>query len=166
MNLWPVGTTDFTFPDTEPASSSELNDNLKAELSYTAARTGNMPLEVIHGSCSSGDPGPYDFIVSVKHAIRLALPHVHRVARTGTMSVNVRNPDGVSVTAPALKVTLQARNSDGTWRSVGHAAPANGVARVAYRLAKRYRSKVVLRALARGADYVTATSTSLRAGIH
>jgi hypothetical protein len=165
LNLWPVGTTDFTFPDTQPAASSELNDNLKAELTYTAPRTGNLPLELFHGACSTGDPGPYDFVVSVKHTVRLALARVHRVARTGIMKVSVRNPDGVGVTAPALQVVLQARNSNGTWRSVGHAAPANGVARVGYRLPKQSRSKVVFRVRASGGAYVTATSASLRAAV-
>jgi hypothetical protein len=163
LHLYPLGTTDFTFPQANPVAESSLNDNLKAELTYQATQTGSLPLEFYASSdCGVAPPGPYSFTAYVVHTLRLFVAHRGRLPLSGTMAVGVHTPVGEPITDPNLQVMLEIKLR-GHWHTVGTATPANGVASVPFSLSARLRHlHVSLRAIARGSAYHSASSAAIR----
>ena len=166
--LFAVGATDYN------ARISGLNGNQLAlvspngtgrgELTFTAPRSGSMPLAFQVSTCvgEGGAPGPYDFVATVRHAVRLFVP-VGALRRGAAVTVQVRDPDGRPITIPALRVSLQVQRPGGHWRTVGQASPAAGLAKIPVALPRSYKGlKVSLRARAGGGGYLTATSQSRR----
>lgn len=163
--LLPAGTTDFTVDQTSNVVTGNLNQNNKGEVLYAAPSTGNMIVQIHNRNYCGHDedsPGPYDFTASVRHAVVLALPHVSSLRRTGTLNVQVHNPDGQPITDASLRVAVEVRIGSHHMR-IGGAAPSNGVASVAYAVPRFYRHKrASIRAVATGASYLTKHSSSLK----
>jgi hypothetical protein len=166
--LFPVGVTDYN------ARISGLNGNQLAlvspngagrgELTFTAPKTGSMPLAFQVGTCvgDGGEPGPYDFVATVEHAVRLFVP-VGTLRRGSTVGVQVRDPDGRPITNSALKVRLEVQRPGSHWRIVGRASANAGLAKISVSLPRSYQDlKVSLRAHAAGGGYLSSTSQSRR----
>lgn len=162
MKLFPPGTTDFNFSQASQ-EDSELNENDKAELAYTASQAGSMPLQFDTYLCSTQPaPGPYSFTAYVVHALRLFLPRRGRLPLGGSLAVGVHTPVGEPITEPNLQVTLEVKVR-GHWYTIGRATPINGTATVPFRLSVRLRHQhVSLRAVAHGSAYQAAGSASVR----
>ena len=166
--LFPVGATDYN-ARISGLSGNQLtlvspNGTGRGELTFTAPKTGSMPLAFQVGTCvgDGGEPGPYDFVASVKHADRLFVA-VGALRRGAVVNVQVRDPDGRPITSPALRVSLQVQRPGSHWRSVGHASAAGGLAKIPVSLPRSYKGLTVsLRAHASGGGYLTATSQSRR----
>jgi hypothetical protein len=94
--VYPAGTTDFTYPDTNPLEKQELNANNKNEALITATVDGTLPVAFTSTdwSCLGGTPGPYDFTAYVQHGLSVSLkPYTH--IRTSTLiSASVRRVNG------------------------------------------------------------------------
>jgi hypothetical protein len=162
LHLYPPGTTDFTFPQTNPVAESFLNDNLKAELTYLAPQTGSLPLEFFANSDCGVVPGPYAFTAYVIHSVRLFIAHRGRLPLSGTMAVGVHTPVGEPISDPNLQVMLEIK-SRGHWYTAGTATPVNGLANIAFRLSAKLRHQhVSLRAVAHGSAYRAASSSAMR----
>jgi hypothetical protein len=154
LDVYAVGTTDFTFPQMDPVATQQPNANLKAELKFVANASGSMPLRFV--DCGAG--APYDFTVTVKHALRLSLPVGRTLSRRGTINVGVHSPEGGSISDSSLTVAVQI-SSGGKWTTIGASAVSNARASVTYRVAASLRHRTVrLRALATGGSYLTETS--------
>lgn len=165
LGLFPVGTTDYTFTSVDPTVKDYLDSSThKSEAKVDVGQTGTMPLEfVTDPDCidSQSPAGPYDFVATVRHAVRLSLPAIHSVQHSGTLAVAARNPDGQPLSDPSLHVTVQRRTRAG-WASAGTATVANGVATVRLHVPTGWRgARVQLRAASTGADYRDAYSRSI-----
>lgn len=163
IDVFAVGTTDFSQPRSSAVAKSRTASNGKAELTFTASVSGTMSMVIGPDTCSFQTyPGPYAFTAYVKHAVVLSIPRRSSLARKGTVNVAVHTPDGAPITDPGLSVALRVQSGTKV-RTVGKATVANGVAAVAYRLARSLRGrKVLLSARATGANYVSKTSTGLK----
>jgi hypothetical protein len=165
LNLFAVGTTDFTFEQVEPLTSDEPSDNGKSELTYTASQTGSMPLEFVADTgCNDAEVvGPYDFTSYVRHAVRLAIQRAPGLTAHSTVRVAVHSAAGTPISDPGLQVAIEIKRAGGAWRTVGTASPADGVAKVRLSIPRSYRHvRVSLRARASGANYVNETSSTRR----
>ncbi len=169
LNVWPVGTTDFNLSSASIFNQSHMGGNDKQEVVFVAPRSGGLPLEflttVSDPSCFGNQytqPGPYDFTAYVQHGLRLALPRVSKLRRTGTLRIGVHTPEGGAISDPALLVDLQIQRGR-HWLTVGRAAVVNSVAVVSFKLSSRLvRSKLGLRAIAHGGAYQQTTSQTRR----
>ena len=163
LSLYAPGTNDFNYPQTQPLANGQVNGNGKAELTYIAQQTGNMPLFLRDPGCSgSAVPGPYSFTVYATHALNVALPNTRALHRTGTLTVAVHNPEGGPINDPGVQVELQIAGRGG-WQRIGGATVANSAATVAFKVPARLRRQhVTLRALAHGAGYAPASSRHLK----
>lgn len=164
LQLFTPGISDFTYSKATPVANSNLNDNAKAEVTYTAAQTGNLPLEFIANNDFECDvlPGPYNFTAFVTHTVRLALPRLARLHRTGVLPVSVHTAEGGVITDPGLQVTVQIKRGK-SWLSVGSTPVTNSVAAVPIAIPSRYRhQKVSLRAVAHGSSYHSASTAGVR----
>lgn len=82
--LYPVGTTDFNFPNTNPVAEKDVNYAVTGlqELQYVTNRDETLPLEFQAGASNcQADAGPYSFTAYVSHELVLAL-HAHTTERT------------------------------------------------------------------------------------
>jgi hypothetical protein len=163
LSLYAPGTNDFNFPQTRPLANGQVNGNGKAELTYTAQQTGNIPLFLRDPGCyGSGVPGPYSFTAYITHALNLALPNIRALRKTGTLTVAVHNPEGGPINDPAVHVELQITGRGG-WQRIGVATVANSAATIAFKVPARLRRQhVTLRALAHGTGYAPASSRHLK----
>lgn len=158
--VYPVGTTDYTYPEADAVSSSELNANNKAEARFTARAAGLMPVRFTSSdwSCLSGEPGPYDFTAYVTHGVALSMTGFRSVKHTGTVVVSARTPDGGVINDPSLFVDVQMKRGS-HWATIGSAPVVNSLATVHLNVPKRLHPKrVTLRARDHGAGYLTRTS--------
>jgi hypothetical protein len=119
--LYPVGTTDFNFSNTNPVAEKEVNyvENGLQELQYLTNRDGTLPLEFQAGArnCQE-DAGPYNFTAYVSHELVLGLhAHTNRAHHSTTFSVAVHNPDGAPITGVPLVATYQLL-SHGHWQKI------------------------------------------------
>lgn len=162
LNLFPVGTTDYTFLDTNLLTSEEVNANYKAEATYTATQTGIVPLEFHSDTGCGNPPGPYNFTASVLHAVVLSLPTVTSLPLNGTISVDVHNPDGVSLSDPGLSVTFNVLVSgESAYVGVGSAPVSNGVATINFAMPSTAAGhSVTIEATSNGAGYVPGSSAT------
>ena len=165
LSIYPAGTTDYNMSQATAASTGTPTPNGKDELSFTAQASGVVPMDFEAadggGFCTSAPtatPGPYDFTVSVEHAVILAVPHITVLHMHADLAVGTHTPDGKPLTDPALRVTIQVK-SGGKWMRIGAGVPVAGVARVRISLPKRLRKTTVdLRAHAVGSAYTTQSS--------
>jgi hypothetical protein len=154
----PVGTQDglsVVGLSSHAVATTEVPEDpqLHAAERFIASQTGVMPLAF---TIATIDTGPYDFTANVLHRVDMRLSGAHRIARTGTLRVQARDPDGRPLTVPTLTIRLQRRVSPGHWATIGTASPRNGGAHVHYVLPARLRGRVVhLRAQASGGGYFT-----------
>jgi hypothetical protein len=164
LHVFPVGTTDYNFLNENAVEVQALNENLKNQLQFTATRTGVMPMEFNTGTgCGNPATGPYDFAAYVSHEMILGLPGISQISRHGVVAVGVHDPDGVALSSPTLRVSLQLL-SHGRWQTLGAGDVINGVAKVPIQLSTRLDGEHIrLRALATGASYRTAVSRSVTA---
>lgn len=162
--LYPKGTNDYDYPQTQYVADSFLNGNQKGQLTYTVPSTGVMPLAFTADDlCNADDQGggPYDFTAYVVHAVTLSLKGVAPHARSGRATVGVHSPDGTPLSDPAIKVQLRASTSGRKTVKLGVSTPSHGLAAVRYKLPASWtRKKVTVRASAEGPGYLTATSTA------
>jgi len=160
--VFPVGTTDFNVLGEQAVTHEMVSGNGKAALWFRATVSGTMPLVIGAGGCTSTITGPYSFTASVKHEVRLSIPHRRVLPLRGTVAVHISTPEGQPVSDSALQVLVQIQ-SHGHWRSVGSATAAGGVANVPCTVPADLRgSHASLRAIARGNAYEPATSATVR----
>lgn len=164
LRAYPVGTNDFNVNSTYPITFQDASENGKDEFQFTAPRTGTMPLDFT--CCPPGDfgsGGPYDFTASVQHVVRLSVPAVNRLGPSGSVKVGVHNPDGVTITDPALSVALQLHGAGQTWSPAGSASPSSGTATIPYTVPRSLAGQTLyLRVIASGPSYITEASTTQR----
>lgn len=88
LRLYPPGTTDYNFPQTQTLAEGSLNLNLKAELSYQATNAGNIPIlfRWPYSSCTGGG-GPYSFTAYITHGLSASLPRVAVLHSKGVLSI-------------------------------------------------------------------------------
>jgi hypothetical protein len=160
LNLFPVGTTDFTFLTGSPLVSQQVNANFKAEAKYTATQTGVLPFEFHSDTGCGSEPGPYDFVASVLHAVVLSLPVVTQLPPAGTVTVGVHNPDGAPLSDPSLVVTFNTLVSESP-TAVGSAPVVNGVATIPFTLpASAIGHSVTVEATSAGGSYLPSSSAT------
>jgi hypothetical protein len=160
--VFPVGTTDFNVVGTYAVAKSNVSSNGKAEMGFRAPVSGTMPLVIgADGECFTDYPGPYSFTASVKHEVRLSIPHRRVLPLRGTVAVRVSTPEGQPISNSGLQVLVQIQ-SHGRWRGIGSATAAGGVANVPCMVpAGLGGSHASLRALARGNEYEPASSAAI-----
>lgn len=164
LEVLAVGTTDFNWPKASTVVVSSLNSNGKAEASFTATSSGNMPVLVTTSTadCASGTPGPYAFTVHVTHALNVALPHVGVLRSKGTLAVRVHNPEGGAINDPSLQVELQIKGHGG-WQTIGVAPVADSAALVHFKIPSRLRhQRAALRAIVHGPEYKLTASSHVK----
>jgi hypothetical protein len=151
--LWPVGTTDFTFPGvddwTGPETMTLAGENGKAEMVVNSVpRSGMMPLVFADWyNCDGPNGGPYDFTAYVLHRLVLSMSaRSNRRQHRTYFYVGAHNPDGVPVSNglhPAFQLFY-----GGKWHPVGTHVKWTGWDR-----GKWWR----VRAQVSGSGYLTAT---------
>lgn len=95
LYLMPVGTTDFTFHQTNAVAEQNLSTNNKNQLRYRAPVTGIVPLVFVYCEYSSEDPaGPYTFIASVRHAVFATLAPITNIYKRSTITGSASLVDG------------------------------------------------------------------------
>lgn len=154
---WPVGVTDFNIYNTSSSGCDEPDANGKSQLTFSAPRTGVYPLRF--QSYGSGS-GPFEFVTYIRHGMRLFIPATSSVSRTGSVSVQVRNPDGAPVTDKGLRVTLR-----GIWgkkaHTLGKTTAANGLAKFKLNLPASLKGQTIrIRAIGQGSNYIGALSVT------
>jgi len=119
--LYPVGTTDFNFPNTNPVAEKDVNYAVTGlqELQYITNRDETLPLEFQAGASNcQADAGPYNFTAYVSHELVLALhAHTNRAHHSTMFSVAVHNPDGAPITGVPFVATYQLL-SHGHWQKI------------------------------------------------
>lgn len=165
MNLFAVGTTDYTFLKSAALITQEVNANFKEQATYTAVQTGILPFEFHSDSGCNSQPGPYNFIASVLHAVVLSLPVVAHLPPTGTITVGVHNPDGAPINDPSLVVDFDIVVS-GSPLGVGSAPVVNGVATVPFSIPSNDAGhSVTIEATSTGSAYLPGSSSTEVVGI-
>jgi len=164
LDVWPIGTTDFSINNTHTFESFEIGANDKQESTFTANGSGTFRLMFVNSGCDTNDNGAYDFTLNVSHRIVLLLPPLTRITTTGSqISVQVHSADGNPVTAPNLTLTLEVF-WQGKWHALGSRTPTNGLVRFGVSLPRSLKgSTVKLRVQATGSGYQSATTATRRA---
>jgi hypothetical protein len=159
---FPVGTTDFNVLGEQAVEHATVSSNGKDAMWFRATVSGTMPLVIGAGGCFTTITGPYSFTASVKHEVRLSIPHRRVLPLRGTVAVHVSTPEGQPISDSGLQVLVQIQ-SHGHWRGIGSASAAAGVANVPCTVpAGLSGSHANLRAIARGNEYEPAASASVR----
>lgn len=164
LSVFPVGTTDFNSAKENPVYSLGLGANKKNEGSFTATKSGSMPLNLTASEpyCENAKPGPYDFTALVKHAVRLSVPRVPVLRFKGTLRIGAHNPEGGPINTPTLGVVVELKLS-GAWRSIGIGTVSNGVATVEFKIPRSLRNRpTAMQVVASGSEYLTETSAAQR----
>jgi hypothetical protein len=164
--IYPAGTTDFNVGNTALTTYQFLNSNGKNQLNLTASVDGAIPVDLqadgnINLQYEEYPPGPYDFTVTVQHALvaSLSVTGSSRRSHQTSFRVGVRSPDGVAISNPNLRTSVQ-RLFHHKWMQVAtFGAPATFHAT----WARSQRGKwQYIRAQVYGPGYVTATSQTVR----
>lgn len=128
IKLMPLGTTDYTLFQTEPAVSEGLPSNNKDQVTYNVPVSGAMPLYFrscpISSDWGEGRPGPYSFIVTAQHGLSVnLLPREHVrtnsvIYGSAALASGAPVPDGMSFTLTASwphgSATYNATSSGGS----------------------------------------------------
>jgi hypothetical protein len=159
--LFPVGTTDFTFLTTGALIEQGVNINYKEQATYSAPQTGVLPVEFKSDTGCGHPTAPYNFTATVRHGVVLALPTVTTLPDSGTISVAVRNPDGVPINDPGLAVAFNVLVSGSTYVAIGNAPAINGTATVSFALpSSAFGHSVTIEASSAGASYLPGSSAT------
>jgi hypothetical protein len=86
LKLMPVGTTDFTVFQTNPALTESLSSNGKSQVQYSVPQAGAMPLYFRVCSFYESSPGPYAFTVTAQHAVSVSLNPATYIYPTTTIT--------------------------------------------------------------------------------
>jgi hypothetical protein len=157
MWVYPVGTTDFNFGDTNSYVHFYLNANLKAESSFDAPTSGTMPLLFYSDEC---EQGPYDFIAHIQHSMGVSLDAPSRLPMKGALDVSAANPDGVAITS-GVTASIQVKQPGSAWQTVGSAALTMAPTAVPYQIpASLNGAEMSLRAVVSGPGYATKGSAT------
>jgi hypothetical protein len=87
LQIFPVGTADFTFLKTNTLVEQAVNINFKEEASYTATQTGLLPAEFKSDTGCGAHTAPYNFTATVLHAVVLSLPTLTTRSRRAARSL-------------------------------------------------------------------------------
>jgi hypothetical protein len=163
LQMFAIGTTDFTFLTTSPLIEQSVNINFKEQATYTATQTGILPAEFKSDTgCSGAHTAPYNFTASVLHAVVLSLPTLSTLPTSGAIAVGVHNPDGVPINDPSLLVGFNVEISGASsFTAVGTAPAVNGIATIAYSLPSGDAGQsVTIQAVSSGAAYLPGNSST------
>jgi hypothetical protein len=152
LDVWPVGTTDYSISNVNALDEWDMNANGKAESKFVADKTGVFPLMF----WSYWAQGPYDFTLTVHHLPRLAFSPPRAISNGSKLSVGVHYPDGTAVSGDGLLVAIY-----GQWKKANHllgsGSPANGTAEITVKIPKgEHGKKIRVFAYASGSSFVTA----------
>jgi hypothetical protein len=158
-----VGTTDFNFQDQQTVLDDTLSDNHKGEARFRATQSGLMPVEflTIKDSCNvyDSDPGPYDFIATVKHGLRAAVAVASRSGHRTRFQPTVYGPDGSSIDDTSQFTIDLLWLRQGSWRQV-RSSLSFGEFSISWAKKDRgHRQYIKIRV--HGPGYQTATSRTL-----
>ncbi len=165
LYVYPPSTTDYTMGSTYATFEQGADANGKNELVFAATGSGTWPLVFASSAISAETPGSYDFVVYVQHQLRLFLPALSSLGRRAVVRVGVHAPDGTPLTAPALRLRLEANWRAG-WRTIASASPHAGVAVFHLAVPANVTGRILLRVRASGASYLPALSTERSVAIH
>jgi hypothetical protein len=159
LDVFPVGTTDADVDQTPALARAGAGSTGQAKTTFLNRREGDEPMRIAT-SCDPAAAGPYTFEVDVQHQIRVAIPRLSSVRRTGTLRVRVRFLDDDPVSDSSLSVRAEVRpHGSRSWLVVAQAAPKHGVAKITLNIPARLKQRQVrLRAVAAGPDYRFAAS--------
>jgi hypothetical protein len=172
LQIYPVGTTDYTYADADTVVDQALNNNDGGadQATFTATTTGTMPVAFVspYTTCVAASSGPYNFTAYVLHEMVLTAPAVGATL-SGTADIGVHSPDGAALSSP-VQVSLQVLES-GVWTTIGTATALNGLAQIAYGIPSSLAGSLVsLRAVGTGSGYSQAISAAqtfaLPGGVH
>lgn len=155
--LYDVSANDFNIDQVNSLADVHPQANGKGQINHTAQRSGTY---VLRFQTRSSRAGTFDFVAYVRHAVRVFIAPRATVARTGLISIQIRNPEGAPISDKGLRVTLR-----GTWggktQTLGVTSPSGGVARFKLNLPASLKgSTIKIRAIAQGANYVGALSVT------
>jgi hypothetical protein len=152
--LMPVGTTDFTFHQTNWVTYQNLSSNNKNQLRYRAPVTGIMPLVFSYCEYGSENPaGPYTFIASVRHVVFATLTPIANIYKSSTITGSTTLADGTP--APdGMVFNLVAKWHSGreVLRATTSATTAGGGLTFQLNLPPETVGKVVRLSITRGED--------------
>jgi hypothetical protein len=151
LRLMPIGTTDFTLFQTEPAVSESLSSNNQSEAQYTAPQSGIMPL--YFRVCDPDTPGPYSFVATDQHALATALVPMTYAYPNSVVDGSAHLADG-SPAPDGLAFNLVAKwhLGDQLLRATSTATTAGGGLAFQLALPEETFGKVVRLAISRAAD--------------
>lgn len=157
----PPGTTDFSLSNLSHFYASfQIGGNHKAESVFNANTTGIYPL-VFDKECVGGG-GPYDFVVSVRHTVKLFLAPLKRIGRTGSVTVQVHDSDGNPVSDPGLQLTLVGAWPHTKAHPLASATPDQGSATFRLNLPRTLIGKSVRLRVGAAGDFYLSTSSTTR----
>jgi hypothetical protein len=140
LDVYPVGTTDFTQPTSTAFAKSQISDNGHQELVFTAPVSGAMPMVIGEGSCTSdGVRGPYSFTATMTHPAPAPAP------------APATCPSGSTGTPPNCVSTGSSDDTEPLTIAVTQAQALNRFARFSFKSSKnghgqytlRYKGKVI-----------------------
>jgi hypothetical protein len=160
--VYAPGTNDFNVNGADAIATSHFGNNDKQEFVFSAPTDGVLPTNFADYNCYDTPPrGPYDFVVYIKHAVRLSVPPISTLGLSGTLAVGAHKPDGAPISDDGLDIALQVRDAGKGWSSIGHASPSGGAVDIRYAIpSSLVRRTLRVRALATGPSYTTETSSA------
>ncbi|HUA73131.1 MAG TPA: hypothetical protein VL988_00070, partial [Solirubrobacteraceae bacterium] len=164
LDLYALGASDFNFLQQSPRAGGRINSNMKAEFTYVSEETGDLPMLFTDPGChGNAEPGPYNFTAYVTHSLVVGQPNASVLRARGTIAVPVHDPAGGEVDNPAVTCALEIK-VHGHWTVIGSAPVASSLATIHFAVPARLRHQhVSLRAVAKGAGYIPASSSARRA---
>jgi hypothetical protein len=164
LRLYPLGTSDFNFPQKSTLAGGGVNSNTKAEFTYISEQTGDLPMLFTDPGChGNAEPGPYNFTAYVTHSLVVGPPNITILHAKGVVAVAVHDPAGGEINNPAITCTFQIKGRS-RWTTVGTAPVANSGATIHFTVPARLRhQRVTLRSVVTGTGYFTASSIDRKA---
>jgi hypothetical protein len=96
--VYPAGTTDFSINNISPLEIYYVGSNNHAEAVFKSGVSGSFPLVFIgRDGCSERSPGPYDFTVTIQHALTISLKSYTHIRTTTTIAASANLVDGTTV---------------------------------------------------------------------
>lgn len=95
--IYPVGTTDFSINNLNALGYYYLGSNNHAEAVFKTGVGGSFPLIFRGDGCYEPTPGPYDFTVTIQHALTISLKSYTHIRTTTTIAASANLVDGTPV---------------------------------------------------------------------
>jgi hypothetical protein len=168
LDLMPVGTTDYTLFQTDPALYQDLSSNGKNQAQYTAPATGVMPLFFRVCTYSGEEPGPYAFIATVQHQLLTALTPIATIKRTSVITGATSLADGTPAPDGLLFHLVAKWHSGGQLvRAATSATTVSGALSFNLALPPAAAGKTVRLSISRAEDasYQATKSASINVGV-